>query len=178
MNYIKARFLKDDKTSGREYTYKCEDNVQSGDMVTDSKGSKLIVTGEADMEWVETYGAERVAVVKKYFERKVYSSYAFKEDEREKSRINHEIYKELMEKWRISSSKDFYDPEAKECKQVNFDDYDLIYTRKAGHAHGEYTIHKNHTDLSADELALIFDGGNLCFGYTKQREDFFYIFED
>ena len=34
-------------------------------------------------------------------ERKVYSSYAFTEDEREKSRINHEIYEELKERWRI-----------------------------------------------------------------------------
>lgn len=35
-------------------------------------------------------------------ERKVYSSYAFKENGREKMRINREIYEELQKKWKIS----------------------------------------------------------------------------
>lgn len=52
---------------------------------------------------------------------------------------------------------------------VNLDDYDLVYVRVAGYAHGEYTIHKNETDLSDDELALIFDGGNLCFWLHEEE---------
>ncbi len=69
MQYIKAKFLKQDKPSGRAYTYRTEDDIKSGDIVTDSKGSKLVVLEEpADMTWVETYGADRVAVVKKYVE--------------------------------------------------------------------------------------------------------------
>lgn len=179
MNYIKARFLKGDKPSGRAYTYRSEDELKAGDMVTDAKGSKLVVVDEpVDMEWVKTYGADKVAVVKKCLERKAYSSYAFKEDECEKNRINHEIYAELKEKWRIFDSKESYNPVTKCHEPINFDDYDLVYTRKAGYAHGEYTILKNTTDLSNDELALIFDGGNLCFGYKKEGENFFYVFED
>lgn len=66
MNYIKARFLNGDKPSGRAYTYRTEADVKPGDFVTDQKGSKLVVVGEADMEWVDSYGKHRLAVVKKY----------------------------------------------------------------------------------------------------------------
>lgn len=66
MNYIKAKFLKDDKSSGRAYTYRTEDDVKPGDLVMDPKGSKLIVVDEADMEWVDSYGKDKVTVVKKY----------------------------------------------------------------------------------------------------------------
>lgn len=111
-------------------------------------------------------------------ERKVYSSYAFSKNESEKMKINKEIYEELKKKWKISRSTSFYNTETKQMEKVNFDDYDLIYERTAGYAHGEYTIFKNETDLSDNELALIFDGGNLCFGFTKKNSNFFYIFED
>lgn len=111
-------------------------------------------------------------------ERRIYSSYAFTEDEREKSRINHEIYEELKERWRICFGKERYNHETGKMEPINFEEFDLVYTRKAGHGHGEYTILKNETGLSSDEIALILDGGNLCFGYTRNRENFFYIFED
>ena len=66
MQYIKAKFMKDDKPTGRAYTYSCETELKPGDIVTNDKGSKLTVTDESvDMKWVETYGADKVAVVKK-----------------------------------------------------------------------------------------------------------------
>lgn len=69
MNYIKAKFLKGDKPSGRAYTYRMADEVKPGDMVTDAKGSKLVVVDEpVDMDWVEAYGLDKVAVVRKYEE--------------------------------------------------------------------------------------------------------------
>lgn len=69
MQYIKARFLKGDKPSVRAYTYRCDENVKAGDMVTDSKGSKLVVVDESvDSAWVMAYGADKVAVVRKYVE--------------------------------------------------------------------------------------------------------------
>lgn len=65
MNYIKAKF----PNSTRSYTYRTEDNVKAGDTVVNAKGAKLMVTDESvDIAWVETYGAEKVAVVKKYEE--------------------------------------------------------------------------------------------------------------
>lgn len=69
MNYVKAKFLKSDKPSGRAYTYRCEAKVEAGDMVTDAKGSKLVVVDESiDSDWIKAYGTDKVAVVKKYDE--------------------------------------------------------------------------------------------------------------
>lgn len=65
MHYIKAKFT----NNTRSYTYRTEDSVKAGDMVVNAKGVKLTVTDEiVDMKWVESYGAEKVAVVKKYEE--------------------------------------------------------------------------------------------------------------
>ncbi len=65
MNYIKAKY----PNSTRSYTFKTEDSVKAGDTVVTANGAKLTVTDETvDMKWVETYGADKVAVVKKYEE--------------------------------------------------------------------------------------------------------------
>ncbi len=65
MNYIKAKF----PNSTRSYTYYTEDSVKAGDTVVNAKGAKLTVTDESvDMKWVETYGADKVAIVKKFEE--------------------------------------------------------------------------------------------------------------
>ena len=65
MNYIKVKF----PNSTRSYVYRIEDSVKAGDAVVNAKGAKLTVTDEnVDMKWVETYGADKMAVVKKYEE--------------------------------------------------------------------------------------------------------------
>ena len=65
MNYIKAKL----PNSTRSYVYRTEDSVKAGDTVVNAKGAKLAVTDETvDMKWVETYGADNMAVVKKYEE--------------------------------------------------------------------------------------------------------------
>ena len=65
MNYIKAKYL----NQSRSYVFITPDDVKAGDMVVNSKGAKLKVTDETvDMKWVATYGADKVAVVKKYEE--------------------------------------------------------------------------------------------------------------
>ena len=62
MNYIKAKF----PNSTRSYVYRTEDSVKAGDTVVNAKGVKLTVTDESvDMKWVETYGSDKMAVVKK-----------------------------------------------------------------------------------------------------------------
>ena len=69
MRYIKARYIKNDIASGRSYTFKTEDDVKPGDIVTDIKGSKLLVVDEpVDAEWIMAYGADKIGVVKKYDE--------------------------------------------------------------------------------------------------------------
>ena len=65
MQYIKAKF----QNSTRSYVYRTEDSVQAGDTVVNAKGAKLTVTDESvDMKWIETYGVDKMAVVKKYEE--------------------------------------------------------------------------------------------------------------
>lgn len=62
MQYIKAKF----PNSTRSYVYRTDDFVKAGDTVVNAKGTKLTVTDETvDMKWLETYGADKVAVVKK-----------------------------------------------------------------------------------------------------------------
>ena len=65
MNYIRAKF----QNSTRSYVYRTEDSVKAGDTVVNADGAKLTVTDETvDMKWVETYGADNMAVVRKYEE--------------------------------------------------------------------------------------------------------------
>lgn len=65
MQYIKAKF----ENSKRIYTYRTEDDVKPGDIVTNDKGSKLqVVDDPVDVAWIKAYGADKVAVVKKYVE--------------------------------------------------------------------------------------------------------------
>lgn len=99
-------------------------------------------------------------------EKKVYSQWAFTKDEMEKRDINKTIYNELCEKYKISR-----------YLVDSIDDYDIVLRRTPGYNHSTYEVIKNTTDLSQDELALICDNGNLCFGYTMQGSQF-YIFED
>lgn len=65
MQYIKAKF----SSGSQSYTYRTEDSVKAGDTVVTANGAKLTVTDESvDMKWVETYGFDKVAAVRKYEE--------------------------------------------------------------------------------------------------------------
>ena len=62
MNYIKAKY----PNQSRSYIFAISDDVKAGDTVVTANGAKLTVTDETvDMKWVDTYGADKVAVVKK-----------------------------------------------------------------------------------------------------------------
>ena len=99
-------------------------------------------------------------------QKKIYSSWAFTENESGKASINREIYKKICEKYKISR----YEVE-------NPEDYDIVLKRTAGYNHSTYSVIKNDTNLSQLEIALICDNGNLCFGYTMKGSQF-YVFED
>ena len=61
--------MKEDKPTGRAYTYACETRLNPGDIVINDKGSKLTVVDETvDAAWIMAYGADKVGVVKKYAE--------------------------------------------------------------------------------------------------------------
>jgi hypothetical protein len=111
-------------------------------------------------------------------EKKVYNEWAFQENEKEKCEINRKIYEELKSKYKIIDDTQKYNKKTYKMEDINFDDYDLIYTRTACYGRGEYHIKKNNTKLTNDELALIFDNGNLCFGYSKEGAFTFNVYED
>ena len=110
-------------------------------------------------------------------EKRVYESWAFTEDELEKRNINSLIYKELSEKYKISHSSRQYNSTLKGMEDVKLDDYDIVLDRTSCYGYSKYRIVKNNTDLSRDELALICDRGNLCFGYRMEGSSIC-VFED
>ena len=107
-------------------------------------------------------------------EKKVYSKWAFTENEKEKSAINKEIYKELKNKYKIAKVSDI---DHKKPTDEELEQNDIVYSRKACYGHGEYRIYKCPDNLTRDELALICDDGNLCFGYSGNK-NYLSVFED
>ena len=72
------------------------------------------------------------------------------------------IYENLCNKYKIIKS--FVSIE-------NTDDYDVIIMYKSSEYGGSiYEVVKNEPNLSSDELALICDNGNLCFGYIRKGD--------
>ena len=99
-------------------------------------------------------------------EKMVYESYAFTENEKEKMAINREIYNELQKKYKILKVSDV---DHKEPTKEELEKNDIVYSRKACYGHGEYKIYKCPNEVELSELALICDGGNLCFGYSGSK---------
>ena len=59
----------------------------------------------------------------------------------------------------------------------NYNDEDLnkyiVYSNLGfGYANHSYRVHSNPYNLSDDEIALVLDRGNLCFGYRKNGDVF------
>ncbi|PWU66550.1 hypothetical protein [Gracilibacillus dipsosauri] len=107
-------------------------------------------------------------------EKKIYNGYAFTENEREKGKINREIYSELTEKYSIYQNDIYFNPDP----EVNTDNFDVVIGRKPGYAHAEYNIIRNGPGLSTEELLLICDGGNLCFGGRRLSSNRLRVSED
>lgn len=95
-------------------------------------------------------------------EKKIYSPWAFTENEGEKRDMNCQIYREELQ----PKSKKFYKtirPTEDELKE--FTCYECI---GHGYANTKYSILSNPHNFSALQLALICDGGNLCYGYRAE----------
>lgn len=106
-----------------------------------------------------------------YMTEKIYNGYVFTGNEKEKVKMNLDIYNELIKKYKVEINLD-----TKKIK--NLDYLDLAIVRKAEYLRSTYNIIKNNTDLSTDEILLICDGGNLCFGGFKKSETEFIVYED
>lgn len=104
-------------------------------------------------------------------ERKIYSGWAYTINEEEKAQINKEIYVELCKKYKISFSL----PETEEESEQ----YDIIvHFCRSWYASCEYEIVKRPEGVTDDEVALICDRGNLCFGYCRSAANRCQIYTD
>lgn len=68
MNYVKVRYLKNDKLQGRAYTFQTDENLMPGDIVDISGKHGIVVDEPVDMEWVESYGVENLKSVVRHVE--------------------------------------------------------------------------------------------------------------
>ena len=100
-------------------------------------------------------------------EKKVYDGWAFSKDEEEKAKINREIYQDILNKYKVSTNR----------KDQDTPSFDIVLVRTPGYNHSTYSVVKDTTGLTQDEIALVCDSGNLCFGYTMEGKQF-YVFED
>jgi len=96
-------------------------------------------------------------------EKRIYSEWAFTENEKEKAKFNYEIYSEYKD------NNIFYH----QWKGHEADDQSLksqfVYENAgSGYAHTKYRVISNPNNLSTLQMALICDDGNLCFGYRTE----------
>lgn len=105
-------------------------------------------------------------------DKEITPKWAFTELVEKNKKNNYDIYLDLKDKYKIWSSgikkyvgKGQYEP-------IDQDKYDVIYECVGtGYGTKRYRIHKNAPRLTKDELALICDGGNLCFGYRSSGNE-------
>ena len=106
-------------------------------------------------------------------EERIYNGWAFSKNEDEKCKINKKIYLELCKKYKIL--------EVAECAVITpeqISNNDIVYSRTPCYLHSEYYLYKAPTDITTNELLLIFDEGNLCFGGRKINDIMYEVSED
>lgn len=110
---------------------------------------------------------------------KIYSPWAYTENEETKRKDNYETYVELNKKYKIAYSNQSWNDQTHCFEKINANNFDIIINRLgSGYAHVKYKIIKNMPNLSKIELALLCDGGNICFGYDIEGSDIITIYTD
>ena len=109
-------------------------------------------------------------------ERKVYSAWAFDKDGIDKSAINRQIYNKLEPK--VKRCYLDYNTKKSNCSTDDLQKYCCIESVGSGYGNMKYRILSNPYGFNKDELALICDTGNLCFGYRMEGSDIVVIYTD
>lgn len=64
MQLIKAKYIKNGKPSDSTYTFRSAETVVPGDKILlPGGGHGIVVEGEIDMEWVNSYGEKNIKVI-------------------------------------------------------------------------------------------------------------------
>lgn len=109
---------------------------------------------------------------------RVYSNYAFDIDYKKKSTMNYLYYISLQRKYKIIGINKLQ-TNINNIDMQEYKSYDLIYSYESIHTftRANYDIYKVPKELARDEIALILDEGNLCFGYTSNGSSYT-VYED
>ena len=108
-------------------------------------------------------------------EKRIYKNYAFSGNKEEKYKINHDIYKELQEKYKIKQLG--WNQRLNDLSEEEFEKYDIIYSREIKYHHSIYNLYKKPEEITENELLLIFDNGNLCFDGRRESSTRYCVFE-
>lgn len=108
--------------------------------------------------------------------KKVYSCWAFDKDGIEKANINRQTYEKLEPKvkWCYVD----YKTKQSNCTIDDLREYCCIECIGRGYGTMKYRILSNPYGFNQDELALIADSGNLCFGYRMEASDVVIVYVD
>ena len=93
--------------------------------------------------------------------RKIIYGYGISQEQRE---INNKIYNELYPMFKYAKNNNY--------SNEDLNKYVVFSGLGYGYANHSYRIHSNPYNLSDDEIALVLDGGNLCFGYRRSGDVF------
>lgn len=90
----------------------------------------------------------------------------------EAGQSNYETRNELKRKYKILCC------DNRQPTKEELENNDIVYVYLGGnYYHIEYKVIKRPIDLTNDEIALIMDGGFLCYGYATDN-NIFYIYQD
>jgi hypothetical protein len=92
-------------------------------------------------------------------ERKVYSPWAYTENETEKAKINHKLYNELKDKVRVVGGSVGYGHHIHLVVPVDKEHFKDLE---------DANVNIERKKELLNEMALVADGGNLCFGYNYE----------
>lgn len=109
----------------------------------------------------------------------VKKGYAFSGNEREKSKAVHERFSELTKKYSIGKTNSFSLKKMTEKElEAEMEKFDIFISREPKYHHSIHTVLKNNTDLSNEDMLIICDSGNLCFGGPYEGHNQYRISED
>ena len=108
-------------------------------------------------------------------EKKIYIGYVMNPYSKEMGNINKTIHDELYSKYKVLRITSLI-PRTPTEEELN--NYDFIYCEYNTYSctYDNYEIFKKPKELTDDEIALLL--GNLMFGYSKDAENLYSIYND
>lgn len=109
----------------------------------------------------------------------VKKGYAFSENERDKAKAVKKRFDELNEKYVIGKV-NLFQLEKMSVSELDSEmkKFDIFISQEPKYHHSIHKVLKNNTDLTHEDILIICDNGNLCFGGSYQGNNQYRISED